>query len=379
MVTIGLFTLIVATVVFASPVYRKSVSQPGLVSLPDPTTFETHNGTKWHIDFIGDIQFTGPMGPKGLGGDKCRSSFLGGQHIWNCGDMMCGTEWQTCGFSMGTAFYGTSDPNTINASATTNIADYQFAAPAFYDPKPVAPQFTYGMDTSNVAEINSTTGIAYVWEITRGGKGSPYVDHGAGVVAVTLGATQPIATRTGPLMTGPDSVQLGLLAIMRADNYIYNYNQQGPTGNIIVGRVEASNAAFDASNYEFLTFASSTSSSPTWVSGIPAIADAAQYGMSTSESGGRFACEQYGSVFWNNYFEKYMLMCNLYMDNTYFYLADNPWGPWGTSYKLFDDNGWLGYGVSAHPSYSPDGNHKELYFSQGPNVELHTFKITFDY
>jgi hypothetical protein len=56
--------------------------------LPTVEGFLQDNGTKWHIEYVGDITFTGPMGDEGLGGDKCRSSLLAGRHIWNCGDMM---------------------------------------------------------------------------------------------------------------------------------------------------------------------------------------------------------------------------------------------------------------------------------------------------
>lgn len=373
MVPIALLALLVATPVTTMAVHRKTATT---TYLPNPSTFQKENGTKWRIESVGNIQFTGKMGTQGLGGDKCRSSYLGGQHIWNCGDMMCGSSISTCGFNMGPAFYGTSNVQVINASAHSNIADFQFAGPWSGDPKPLSPQFAYGMDTSNIVALNDTTGIAYVWEITRGGAGSSFVDHGAGVVAVTLGVTKPIAARIGPLLTGPSSVQLGLLGIIRVGNYIYNYNQQGPTGNLIVGRVEASDAAFDASNYEYLAFSSSTSSKPKWVPGIPSAVGAAKYGMRSSDSGGRFNCQQYGSVFWNNYFEKYMLMCNLFMDFTFFYLADDPWGPWSEGYKLLNQSG---YGVSAHPSYSPGGSDRELYFSQGPNGPFNTFKVTFEY
>ena len=369
-IPLAFLTIAVATSIITSSTHQTTVS------LPDPATFEKNNGTKWHIEYVGDIQFTGAMEAQGLGGDKCRSSILGGQHIWNCGDMTCGVL-AVCGFNMGPAFYGTTDVRTINTSAHGNIGDYEFASPWHGDPKPVSPQFAYGMDTSNVAAVNDTTGIAYVWEITRGTADVAAVDHGAGVVAVTLGDTQPIATRLGPLLTGADSVQLGLLAIMRVDEYIYNYNQQGPTGNIIVGRVEAGDAAFDPGRYEYLTFG--TVNTPTWIPGIPSTTNVTSYGMRSADYGGRFACQQYGSVFWNNYFGRYMLMCTLYMDFTFFYLASNPWGPWSTGYKLLDKSGRPGYGVSAHPSYSPGNDHRELYFSQGPNGPFNMFRVTFYY
>lgn len=280
---------------------------------------------------------------------------------------------------MGPAFYGTRHVSVIDASAYPTISDYAFASPWPGDPKPASPQTTYGMDTSNIAQINETTGIAYVWEITRGAPDGSHVDQGAGVVAVTVGPTKPVATRVGPLLTGPESVQLGLLAIINAGGYIYNYNQQGPFGNILVGRVAASEAAFDAQKYEYLVFSPNATTAPKWIAGIPTAKDAASYGMHTSESTGRFTCGQYGSVTWSEYFSKYMLMCNLYLNFTFFYLADNPWGPWTAGYKLLSDSGWLGYGVGAHPQWSSRGKENELYFSQGPNGPLNMFKVTFQY
>lgn len=371
LVLVLLAAIIIPTVITCAPSAKRAVI------LPDVDTFQRQNGTKWFIEFVGDIKFTGPLGKLGLGGDKCRSSFLGGRHIWNCGDMMCETV-DKCGFSMGPAFYGTKSVTVIDTAAHSNVGAYNFASAWHGDPKPVTPQTQYGMDTSNIAPINDTTGIAYVWEITRGAPDGSYSDQGAGIVAVTLGATQPIAKRLGPLLTGPKSVQLGIFSIIRYQKYIYNYSQQGPFGNILVGRVKASDAAFDASRYEYLIFPPDNKTAPIWKQGIPTVAGAADYGMRTDESSGRFTCSQYGSVIWNGYFEKYMLMCNLYLDFLFFYLADNPWGPWTRGYKLLgDDSGWLGYGVSAHPSYSTKNN--ELYFSQGPNGPLNTFKLTFHY
>lgn len=280
---------------------------------------------------------------------------------------------------MGPAFYGTRDVSIIDAAAYTSISGYSFAIPWPGDPKPVSPQTSYGMDTSNIAQINKTTGVAYVWEITRGAPDESHVDQGAGIVAVTLGSEKPIAQRVGPLLTGPDSVQLGLLAIINAGGYIYNYNQQGPFGNILVGRVKADEHAFDAQNYEYLIFPPDSTTAAQWVQGIPKSNDAANYGMRTSESTGRFTCSQYGSVTWSEYFSKYMLMCNLYLNFTFFYLADDPWGPWTAGYKLLSDSGWLGYGVNAHPHWSQRGKENELYFSQGPNGPFNMFKVTFHY
>ncbi|CAD0105786.1 unnamed protein product [Aureobasidium uvarum] len=373
MMFIVLLTVVIVPVVIAWPSMGKKA-----IKLPDSDTFIRQNGTKWQIQYVGNIKFTGSIGELGLGGDKCRSSFLGGRHIWNCGDMECASDPFKCGFSMGPAFYGTKSVSVINTTAHANVGDFQFAPPWHGDPKPVPPQSQYGMDTSNVVPINATTGLAYVWEITRGAPDGSHLDQGAGVVFVTLGETQPIAKRVGPLLTGSDSVAVGIFAIARVQQYIYNYNLQGPFGNILVGRVEASDAALSASKYEYLLYPPDNKTAPIWTRGIPAAKDAANYGMRTTESSGRFACSQYGSVTWSRYFHKYMLMCNLFLDFTFFYLAENPWGPWTGGYKLLgDDSGWLGYGVSAHPRWSTKDN--ELYFSQGPSGPLNMFKLTFHY
>lgn len=70
-------------------------------SLPHPTTFKADNGTKWKIEYVGNLKFTGGSQVMStLSGDKCRSSKLGGKIIWNCGDMQCGDSATACGFSM---------------------------------------------------------------------------------------------------------------------------------------------------------------------------------------------------------------------------------------------------------------------------------------
>lgn len=70
-------------------------------SLPDPTTFKADNGTKWSIDYVGNLQFTGGSAVMAtLGGDKCRTGKLGSKVIWSCGDMECGSDYTNCGFSM---------------------------------------------------------------------------------------------------------------------------------------------------------------------------------------------------------------------------------------------------------------------------------------
>ena len=150
-----LLVIIITPIVHTTPEPRKAST-----NLPTPEEFLKDNGTKWNIDYVGNIKFTGPMGKEGLGGDKCRSSSFAGRDMWNCGDMQCDSNAKICGFDMGPAFYGTRQISVIDASAYSVISDYAFALPWPGDPKPVSPQTTYGMDTSNIVPINKTTGIA---------------------------------------------------------------------------------------------------------------------------------------------------------------------------------------------------------------------------
>lgn len=378
-----LFAAVCAIVIPVAVVYGHPKKTPpntnGAAVLPDAETFLANNGTEWKIQYVGNIGFTGFLGENNLYGDKCRSSTIGGRNIWNCGDMMCADGIDACEFSMGPAFYGTDSVMTINSSAYDNVNSFTFAEPWSGDPKPQAPQSQYGMDTSNVVALNETTGIAYVFEATRGLPGVDVINHGAAAIKVTLGPTQPIATRVGPLMTTNSSVALGLLAITSANGWIYNYNVAGGTGNILVGRTPANDSAFDGNSYSYLTYASSHTSNPKWVPGIPSLSSASKYGMTSADPSGRFNCQVYGDVFWNNYFKQYMLLCTLFLDFTFFYLSPNPWGPWSQGYKLLNPPNRLGYGVSAHPAYSPGGSHRTLYFSQGPNTVFDMYKVSFDY
>jgi hypothetical protein len=329
------------------------------------------------VTYVGDLKFTDKLGSENFGGDKCRTSKLGDKVIWNCGDMECGGDWQICGFNMGPAFYGTDDVMTVNTTGVVNVQDNNFIAPWSGDPTPLAPQNAWGMDTSNVAAINSTHGIAYAWEIWRGASDGSVVDRGNAVVSVTLGDTKPIATRIGPLLTGPDAIQMGLLAILRADNYIYTYSIGGPS-NVIVGRVPANDSAFSASSYEFLAHGSST----IWTSGIPN-SKTTTLGATTASDSGQFGCASYGSVFYSNYFNKYLILCNIYLNYVDMYTSDAPYGPWSAEYQLMNsgsDQRVAGsYGSMVHVEYAPGGSDKEVYFSMGPNSVFNMFKIQFDY
>ena len=226
------------------------------------------------------------------------------------------------------------------------------------------------MDNSNIAPINDTAGIVYSWEMYRAcGSNVDGVNKGVAVSLVTVDDDFPTATRIGPLLTDDSAVQIGLLAILAEGGYIYSYTVSGTS--VLVGRVSAANdAAFSASNYEFF------STDGTWVPGIPSAADAGNFNMATSQPGG-WDCGVYGSVIYSNYLNKYMLFCNAYMSFFNFYVSNTPYGPWSDQYQLI--KGVQGYGSMVHPEYSPDGSHKSLYISQGPNTVFNVWKVTFDY
>lgn len=230
------------------------------------------------------------------------------------------------------------------------------------------------MDTSNVAAINDTHGVAYAWEIWRGAADGSYVDRGNVVASVTLGQNKPLANRVGPLLTGPNSIALGLLAILRADSYIYTYSIGGPS-NVIIGRVQADDSVFDSTKYEFLQHGTTN----TWLNGIPSTSTT-NIGATTANSGGQFGCSVYGSVFYNDYLEMYIILCNIYMSFVKMYISNTPDGPWSAEYAVTSsgNDGLLAgsYGSMSHPEY---GCGREWYFSVGPNSVFQIFKVTFEY
>ena len=185
---------------------------------------------------------------------------------------------------------------------------------------------------------------------------------------MTLGSKFPIATRRGPLLTDSTAIQLGLLAVMVDSGYIYLYSLPQFAGIITVTRVPASDAVFDITQYQTLT------TTGQWAPGVPTPAQAiANYGMVTAQPGG-FGCAVYGSVFYNAYLKKYMMICNIWENWTNMYASDTPTGPWSAEYGVLA--GVSGYGSMAHPEYSPDGG-KTIPWSQGPNAEFDVFSITF--
>jgi hypothetical protein len=342
-------------------------------TLPSPAQFSRDKGDKWSVTYIGNISYTDEMQSKSLDGDKCRTGQIGDKVIWSCGDMECSGEYWLCGFSGGPAFYGTDDVMVINTTGVVNVNDNNFMVP-WKGEEPVAPQTTWGMDTSNVAPINDTHGVAFAFEIWRGATDGSFVNAGNAVASITLGPTKPIATRIGPLLTGPDEIQLGLQGILRDGDYIYTYSMGGPS-LIIVGRVPADDSVFDATKHEFLAYGSNT----TWVPGIPTHTTKT-IGATTADSSGQFGCGSYGSVFYSEYLEKYVMVCGIDLSWVNMYLSPTPYGPWSAEYGLLShttDAHVLGsYGPMVHPEY---GNTNEFYMSMGPNSKFNVFKFTFNY
>jgi len=337
--------------------------------------FQKDNGTKWNVEYIGNLSFTGQLQKEKLGGDKCRSSVLGGKVIWNCGDMMCGNDVMTCGLSMGPAFYGTDSLMTVNTTGLTYVTENDFVQPWSGDEDIQKPYQSWGMDTSNVAAINSTHGVAYAYEIWRNGPDGAAEDRGNAVAVVTLGATKPIATRIGPLLTDNTTIHLGIHSILRDGNYVYIYSMGGPT-NIMVGRVEASDAVFTPSKYEFLK----KDTNDTWISGIPDY-NTTSVAMMSGSSDKTFFCEHYGSVTFNHYLNKYILLCGKFLSFVTMYVADTPYGPFSDGYQLQAGGQMEGsYGTMMHPMFQPvAGSDQSWYYSLGPNTAFYMYKITFNY
>lgn len=341
-------------------------------SLPSASDFGSQNGTSWTMEYVGNLNYSGILGTQGLQGDKARSSVVGGKTIWNFGDMDCPPDYTVCGFSMGPAMYDTTGDFTMNTKGIANINDALFASNYSTDGTPQDSGCSaWGMDNSNIAAINDTAGVVYSWEMYRGCTDNPAgVNKGLAVSLVTIGDDFPVATRLGPLLTDGSAVQVGLLAVLAAENYIYSYTVSG--SNVLVGRVRpANNAPFSADNYEFLS-----SDGQTWVPGIPSAADAGNFNMVTSQQGG-WGCSVYGSAMYSNYFNQYMLFCDDYENFFNFYTSDTPYGPWSDQYQII--KGVQGYGSMVHPGYSPGGSNKVLYISQGPNTVFDVWKVTFGY
>lgn len=359
--------------VVATPIPTHTGLERSISGLPSPAQFAADKGTRWKIELQGNLAFEGPMGNQNVMGDKGRTGKIGGKVVWNFGDMMCNDDYKVCGFGYGPAFYGTDSVMKVDCSGTQLMQNNDFVQPWSGDKAPALPQNAWGMDTTNVAPINDTHGVVFAWQIWRGAADKSYVDRGNAAAMVTLEADKPVAKRVGPLLTGSDTIQLGLLAILRDGNYIYTYSIGGAS-NVIVGRVPADDSVFDTSKHEFLQHGTDV-----WKTGIPSNADKS-VGATTANPSGQFGCAVYGSVYFNTYLQKYVMLCSIYMSHVNMYTSATPYGPWSEEYSITTSgqDGLLAgsYGAHAHPSY---GDGKEWYFSIGPNTVFQMFKITFNY
>jgi hypothetical protein len=273
------------------------------------------------------------------------------------------------GFSDTAAFYATpNDILRVDMKNITNVLNHQFGKPwpgdEAPDPKSATPD--WGIGTSNVVEVEDGIGIAWVWEAWRD-KNGVYVERGAGIMKVSLGVLMPVGNRIGPLVSGPSSLQVGMMTILKADGYVYVYSQGGssPTG-VVVGRAKLS-SAFSASAYEF------QKTDGAWVYGIP-LANDTSYGM--SRKGGFIHSDGMGSVMWSNYFRKYFMFVCAYGNDMNFYTSDRPYGPWSEEYNMLHV---LGYGIGVHLQWSPggDGSHRKIYISGGWDNVITVYEVNF--
>jgi len=234
------------------------------------------------------------------------------------------------------------------------------------------------MDTSNVAAISDTEGIAFAWEIFRGGINPTGYGptQGQAILHVTLGTTQPIATRKEGLLWGPDKLDIGSMTLFNAGNnpnsggYIYMYSNSASTyGPVIVGRVPVA-SAFDHTKYQFLK------TDGTWDSeGTIPDTSAAGYGMSGSPKAPTSNAQ--GNIMYNGYLGKYMFFTSTMETSGGFYLADTPYGPWGAYYEILSEG--ADYGMNCHPELSPGSKGQDILVSWGTAGVQTMYMLSFLY
>ncbi|TVY33186.1 hypothetical protein LOCC1_G007936 [Lachnellula occidentalis] len=335
-------------------------------TLPDPKTWNSVNGTKWHVSTVGPIySSTVPS----MGWDNGRTSVLSNKPFWIFGDVLSLTGLQN-GLSTGPAFYGTPDDILrVDMGSHTNVGNILLAPPAASDPVPQDPYPFWGLSTSNVVEVSPGVGVGFVWEIWRNTSGvGP--DRGLGMYRATLSSELPVGNRTGGLVAGPDALPVGIMTVMNAEGYVYTYTNKDGSG-IVVGRAAVADA-FEADAYEFLTLKGA------WVKGIPSYADAkSNYGLMGEGDGGVVTISYgQGSIMWSNYFKQYILFTGSYGSQMMFYASATPYGPFDGPYNI---ESIMGYGVNVHPFWSPDGSHQTLYVSSGWNNVINMYKLDFDF
>lgn len=385
------YSLLLATALsFITETHGRTL-QPRAPVLPSPAQFVLDNGTRWTIEYVGTLQWTGAIGGNHPAGDKCRSGQIGSQTVWTCGDLQCNNllgqgDWRVCGFAGGPAFYGTSSPLLLDASGYPYLQDYDFAVPWTGQPNPDPPttvaQWASATDISNIVGLNDTHGLAYIYAAIRGG--GVTTAFGPSILSVTLGPNNPIGTRLGPVWADDTAIEIGGIAALNAgDGYIYSYATGISNGygyyDLIVGRAPADDRVFSPANHMFMLKPQSAADAqtPRWVHGIPTAANMSLYGMWNPQQGSVFSCNTYGSALYNNYFGKYMIGCTQYELHTNFYLGDTPWGPWTAGYNVLNVAG--DYGISINQEWSPGGSDQTLYLSQSPDGPFGTWKLTFNY
>lgn len=362
-------------------------------SLPSDTNqFKSDKGTKWTMEVVPGTDPKQNLGPGSvysstvnrLGWDKGRTSSIDGRVFWNFGD--CSSvdgldKGPAAGWSMGAAFYGSVDkPLEVNMTGMTTVSGEDFAQPftGQPNPDPVPPQGdSYGMDTSNTAQVAPGKGIGFAWEIFRSSSVGDAKDIGNAMFEVTLGAQKPIATRKRDLITDGTKLQIGLMTVFNpnikntpgANGYLYMYSTSpGTWDSVIVGRVKVEDA-FDPTKYQFMKKDGTWDAEGT----IPDRSDTS-YGMV-----GAPVSNSQGSIMWNDYLQKYTMFCGTMGAAASFVTGDNPWGPWSKAYPLIDSSDGLRYGANVHPDLLPSSNGKELLFSWGtPGIQT-MYKITFNY
>ena len=286
---------------------------------------------------------------------------------------------------MGSAWYGSlSNPLEIDSKGITGFngqTDFARSWTGSPNPDPTPPSgAAYGMDTSNTAAVSATEGIAFAWEIFRGGIYSNSNGYGPAqgqaMLHVTLGDKQPIATRKEGLLWGSDKLDVGSMTLFNPGNapngggYIYMYsNSVGTYSPVVVGRVPVA-SAFDHTQYRFLK------TDGTWdAAGTIPNSSADGYGMSGNPQPPVSNAE--GSIMYNQYLSKYMLFTSTMETSGGFYLADTPYGPWGQKFEILSEGGH--YGMNCHPELLPGSNGQTVLVSWGTSSVQTMYKLSFAY
>ena len=141
----------------------------------DPSTFTSRKGINWTVVPLPGTDASQNLGPGAiysnsvhrLGWDRGRTSSLNGTVFWNFGDCFSVDgiiNGGSAGFSMGATFCGEiSNPLLVDTKGIKSVTDYNFGKPwtGQPDPDPTSPILSYGMDTSNTAQITADGGMAF--------------------------------------------------------------------------------------------------------------------------------------------------------------------------------------------------------------------------